>query len=539
MASSIFVFCLAVALAAPAQTFTSLASFDGTNGINPTWGALAQGIDGNFYGTAALGGTGNGTVFKVTAGGTLTVLYEFTNGADGSHPSQQLVLATNGNFYGTDDNGGLGYGEIFEVTPAGKLTTLFEFNFSQGANSNSVLLQATNGIFYGTTVNGGLAGCGPNRDGCGVIFEMTPQGTLTTLHDFDFADGWDPQNAPLVQATDGNLYGVTAGGGSSSNCPHNCGTVFKISPSGSFVSLRSFDGTDGGYPTGGLVQGTDGNLYGTTLIGGPNGDGTIFKITPGVAMTTLHNFNGTDGLRPYGLVQATDGNFYGTTFEGGANGVGTVFEITPAGTLTKLHDFNGTDGAKPYSTLLQATNGMFYGTTYAGGTSNDGTIFSLSVGLTPFVSFVQGSGIIGYAVEILGRGFTGTTAVSFNGTPATFTAQSDTYLTATVPAGATTGFVSVTTPGGTLASNKIFHVTPQVLSFSPTSGPVGTNVVVTGESLTGATGVAFGGVKTTSITVNSDTQITVNVPTGAKTGVIAVQTPGGSAQSTATFTVTP
>jgi uncharacterized repeat protein (TIGR03803 family) len=202
-----------------------------------------------------------------------------------------------------------------------------------------------------------------------------------------------------------------------------------------------------------------------------NGCGTVFKITPSGKLTTLYSFctqtNCSDGLAPgAGLVQATDGNFYGTTVLGGANsvcpnsnGCGTVFKNTPAGELT-LHVFDGTDGQYPVAGLLQATDGNFYGTTNEGGADSVGTVFSISMGFGPFVRFMRSSGKVEWKVEILGQGFTGTTGVSFDGTAANFLVHSDTYLTATVPQGATTGFVTVTTPGGRLQSNVVFRVTP-------------------------------------------------------------------------------
>jgi uncharacterized repeat protein (TIGR03803 family) len=546
-ASIVFVFCVA-ATAASAQTFTSLLSFDGTNGSQPLLGSLVQGIDGNLYGIADMGGTdGCGTAFKITTAGTLTTLFNFQDNGNGCHPDGGLALAANGDIYGsTTDAGSDGVGTVFKITPAGTLTTVHEFNRTEGANTNSALIQGTGGNLLGTTVNGGTGGggigfCGPTADGCGSIFKMTPGGTLTVLHEFDFTDGWDPRDAPLIQATDGNFYGVTAGGGSSSNCAHNCGTVFKISPGGAFATLRNFDGTNGSVPFAGVIQAADGNLYGTTSQGGgPHGDGTVFKLTLGGELTTLHSFDGTDGSHPFGvLVQATDGNFYGTTNAGGANGDGTVFEITPTGTLTTLHNFDGTDGAGAQSGLLQATNGIFYGNTFGGGASGDGTVFSLSTGLGPFVTFLPAARPVGGIVEILGQGFTGTTGVSFNGTAATFTVESDTYLTATVPAGASTGSIIVTEPGGTLTSNKTFRVVPQIMSFSPTNGPVSTSVVITGESFIGVIDVHFGNVKVTSFTVDSDTQITATVPAGAETGKISVCTSGGSGDSATSFTVTP
>jgi uncharacterized repeat protein (TIGR03803 family) len=188
---------------------------------------------------------------------------------------------------------------------------------------------------------------------------------------------------------------------------------------------------------------------------------------------------------------------------------------------------------------VQATNGNFYGTTSAGGANNDGTVFSLSVGLGPFVETLPTSGMVGTAVIILGNNLTGATSVTFNGTPAKFTVvSSSTEIKTTVPSGATTGKVKVTTASGTLTSNQTFRVTPQIKSFSPSSGPVTTPVVITGVSLTQTTKVTFGG-KAGAFTVNSDTQVTATVPAGAKTGRITITTPGGTATSATSFTVTP
>jgi len=183
--------------------------------------------------------------------------------------------------------------------------------------------------------------------------------------------------AGLVQASDGNFYGTTTGGGA-----NGAGTVFKVTPAGRLTTLYNFcyqgyPCSDGGDPYAGLIQATDGNFYGTTLGGGASGDGTVFKITPSGTLTTLYNFGGADGAVPYGgLIQATDGNFYGTTSGGGASGDGSVFKITPSGTLTTLHSFADSDGASPDG-LVQATDGNFYGTTYGGGAYGDGTVFRL------------------------------------------------------------------------------------------------------------------------------------------------------------------
>jgi len=456
---------------ATAQILTTLHSFDGGDGANP-YARLVQAANGDLYGTTYWGGAndscgnfnGCGTVFKITPSGTLTTLYSFcakSDCADGFSPYAGLIQAADGNLYGTTfgtgDNGNCGNfnscGTVFKITPSGTLT-LHSFDGTDGAYPNGGLAQATNGNLYGTTGQGGA-------NGPGTVFKITPSGTLTTLYNFcsqsNCTDGAFPY-AGLVQATNGNLYGTTSGGGA-----NNYGTVFKITPSGTLTTLHSFDVTDGAYPQAGLVQATDGNLYGTTGGGGANNDGTVFKITPGGTLTTLHSFDGTDGAYPNGeLVQATDGKLYGTTVEAGANSAGTVFKITPGGTLTTLHNFcsqsNCPDGASPYAALVQDTNGTFYGTTELGGANREGTVFSLSVGLGPFVETQTTSGKVGAAVKILGTELTGATSVSFNGTVAVFKVVSKSLITTTVPEGATTGTVKVKTPHGTLKSNVVFRV---------------------------------------------------------------------------------
>ncbi len=221
--------------------------------------------------------------------------------------------------------------------------------------------------------------------------------SLTTLHAFaGYPNDGSAPSAGLVQATDGNFYGTTYAGGTSGNCQGGCGTVFRITPGGTLTTLHSFDCYDGASPTAALVQGTDGNFYGTTYGGGANQYyGTVFKITPSGTLTSLYSFcaqaNCTDGSMPYaGLVQGTDGNFYGTTLEGGANSgcslgsgtCGTVFKITPGGTLTTLHSFCAqsgcADGGNPYAGLVQASDGNFYGTTFERGANGYGTVFKIT-----------------------------------------------------------------------------------------------------------------------------------------------------------------
>jgi uncharacterized repeat protein (TIGR03803 family) len=560
MVGAVLVLCALTAIAAPAQTFTTVLNFDHNDGAEPN-APLAQGTDGSFYGTTYVGGgDGFGTVFKTTAQGEITTLHTFANlPTDGVLPLAGLFQGASGSFYGTTSEGGpnLSSGTVFMITPEGKLTILYSFcaqtHCADGAGPYGGLVQMADGNFYGTTYFGGAGGGVCGVDGCGTVFKITPEGSLTTLHSFDFTDGAYPFYG-LALGTDGNLYGSTAFGGviDASPCGFGCGTIFRITPGGALTMLHSFNGTDGARGASGpLVQGSDGNFYGTAFLGGNSscqwGCGTVFRITPAGALTTLYRFEGgADGNYPQALLEATDGNFWGETINGGdltcgnPYGCGTLFKITPSGTLTTLHTFGAPAGIYPNLGLLQDTNGIFYGTTQQGGFDvYDGTVFRLDMGFGPFVTFIRGLGKVANTAVVLGQGLRGTTSVSFNGTAAKFVVGADTYLTATVPAGATTGSVTVTTPSGTLTSNVPFRITPQLLSFSPPSGPVGAVVTITGVSLTQTVGVGFGDEVPANFTVNSDLQVTATVPSGAKTGKVGVQTQGGTAISTAVFTVTP
>jgi uncharacterized repeat protein (TIGR03803 family) len=473
-------YCAVTPAPSSAQTLTTLYSFCSqglcTDGSSPTAG-LIQGIDGNFYGTTAGGGEENGgTIFKISSQGVLTTLFRFCNANcyEGAGPYARLVVGTDGNFYGTtvdggtNDNcrGGFGCGTVFQLTPGGTLTVLYNFcsqsNCSDGTNPSGALVQGQDGNFYGTTAQGGSANC-PN--GCGTVFTISPSGTLTTLHSFVGTDGGQPFGG-LVRAADGTFYGTT------SFVP---GTVFRITSSGIFTTLYNFcsqpNCADGNQPDGGLVQAADGNFYGVTPYGGTTDAGTVFKMTPGGALTTLHDFcvysSCSDGKQPHqALVQATDGNLYGTTYSGGilSGQYGTLFELTLDGSFTTLYQFcsqlNCADGTFPRSTLLQATDGSFYGTTSSGGAGGGGrgTVFRLSTGLSPFIELQPTSGRVGTPVTILGTNLTGATSVAFNGTPATFNVVSASEITTTVPAGATTGTVQVTVGGNTPISNTDFQV---------------------------------------------------------------------------------
>jgi uncharacterized repeat protein (TIGR03803 family) len=292
--------------------------------MNPS-GGLVAGKSGTFYGTTNGGGSSRahgGTVFQISRNGTEKVLYSFQDGPDGSQPAGGLVVDPQDNVYGT--------------TPFGGTFTL------------------------------------------GNVYRVSPQGVFTVLYSFSRGgDGAVPVSG-LVRDSQGNLYGTTSEGGA-----FNLGTVFMLTPSGAETVLHSFSGgADGAVPAASLVLDNGGNLYGTTIEGGPSNVGVVFMLAPGGAETVLHGFSGLpDGARPYAsLVFDASGNLYGTTSAGGMNDKGAVFKLSSTGVETVLHSFNGVaDGARPFIASLVFDNaGSLYGTTVAGGEFNSGTIFKLT-----------------------------------------------------------------------------------------------------------------------------------------------------------------
>ncbi len=336
---------------------------------------------GNLYGTTNAGGEFNqGTVFVISKTGAEKVLYSFSGGADGAYPQGWLVLDKQGNLFGTTYFGGsyinctYGCGIVFEVAPDGTETVLHRFGGgTDGAYPAAGLIRDKQGNFYGTTLGGGSPNCG-----CGTVFQLTPDSAETILYSFNGGvDGSTPVGG-LVRDTNGNLYGTTPYGGT-----FNQGTVFEVSAAGVKKLLYGFSGgVDGGYPVGTLIRDRNGKFYGTTAFGGTDGKGTVFGLTGEGVETVLYSFQGgpEDGANPSGSL-ATDkqGNLYGTTSSGGTNMVdGIVFEVPPNGVETVLYKFQGgNDGAAPTTSLLRSRTGNFYGTTGVGGTNNFGTVFKL------------------------------------------------------------------------------------------------------------------------------------------------------------------
>ena len=312
-------------------------------------GSVIQAADGNFYGTTVLGGAADkGTVFKITPAGVETVLYSFgTSSTDAIYPSNGVIQGTDGNFYGTTGSGGAngtpGYGTVFMVTPSGVETVLYSFGASStdGQNPAGGLVQAADGDFYGTTVSGGSMADLPQGTGQGTVYRISPAGEETVIYAFgaSSSDGYGPTGT-LAQDSAGNLYGTTCNGCSTISG----GTLFKVTPAGVETVLHTFNsssGMDGSAP-GSVILGSDGNLYGTTASGGAGAGGIVFMITPAGAESVLYSFGnsgavakpGTDGSFPNGVIQATDGNLYGTTSAGGASesntstGAGVFFKVT-------------------------------------------------------------------------------------------------------------------------------------------------------------------------------------------------------------------
>ncbi|MGA7573163.1 MAG: choice-of-anchor tandem repeat GloVer-containing protein [Terriglobales bacterium] len=431
-----------------------------------------------------------------------------------------LVQGLDGSLYGTTEVCSGSGGTVFKfATTASKPTVLYVFCLkggpcSDGAKPYAGLTLASNGNLYGTTYFGGASNYG-------TVFQITSAGKWTPVFSFSGANGEEPQAAPF-QAKDGNLYGSTTSGGSD-----GVGTLYEMTTAGGDEVSVSFTGENGEIPYAPLVQGKNGNIYGTTSQV-TSGNGAVIVILPktGLKKTPLYTFQGVkNGGNPYGgLLQATDGNFYGTTSTGGANSQGgTIFSMTPAGKLKTIYSFcakpNCTDGRNPLTSLIQANDGNLYGTTAFGGTnetscnSGCGTIFSITTAgkLTTLYNFC------GLANCADGSQPEGGLVQATNGT-----------------------FYGTTFSGGTVGLGTVFSLSVEELKpfvkILPAWGTAGATAMILGDNLTGATKVTFNGAPA-AFTVVSSTAIKATVPTGATTGTVAVDTPGGTLESNALFQV--
>ena len=354
----------------------------GADGADPQ-SAPILGSDGNFYGTTQYGGLIDaGAVYSLTAAGSESVVASFASGTASQGPIGALIQASDGNFYGTTYSGGTSNnGTAFKLAANDTITTLWSFGSGvDGQFPNGGLVQASDGNFYGTTASGGTTGYG-------TVFRLTPGGVETVLWNFsNGTDGYAPKGS-LVMGNDGNLYGTTSVGGT-----NGTGTIVRVTLAGVETVVWNFGGTNEGYlPAPNLIIGSDGNFYGTTEGGGANDGGTLFKFTTAGALSVVWAFGaGEDGSGPWsGVTQGSDGNFYGTTVLGGtikicgasnSFGCGTIFRVTPAGEETVLWDFGfGGNGAQVFPlSVVQNADGSLFGVTGSGGTTGGGTIYRLT-----------------------------------------------------------------------------------------------------------------------------------------------------------------
>jgi uncharacterized repeat protein (TIGR03803 family) len=414
-----------------------------------------------------------------------STLHFFNDSQDGAFPYGGLVEANDGNLYGTAEGGGQDYfGSIFRLTLGGIQTGVYSFpNSPEGANPAGSLVLSTNGNLFGSAAGGGV-------NTYGAIYRMTtnPVGVKILYSFTDGEDGATPIGS-LVQGTDGNFYGTAYQGGDFSY-----GSVFQVGTDGTLNVLYDFfGGYDGGYPYSGVIQGRDGTFYGTALEYGFGSYGTVFNVDTNGDFYTLASFDGSNGAYPQaGLIQGLDGNLYGSTFEGGTNGYGTIFCVTTNGALTTIFSFNYTNGAAPAGALVQASDGNFYGTTAAGGPGGQGTVFRITTNgtLSTLMWFdgLNGADPEAPLVQASDGNFYGTTAqggTGFNpsaggGNGTTFRLTVPIFITNSIPVASA---VAPLPYSSTLSS---WAVAPagDALSFAKVSGPawllVATNGVLSG-----------------------------------------------------------
>jgi uncharacterized repeat protein (TIGR03803 family) len=461
---------------AQAQTFSVVGIIPSSlnDGTSPNSAQITQGRNGDVYTV-----TGHFAILSATTSGTFAEVAQ-VGGPNG------VTLGADGDLYTNFYFDRVGCGEVIKTTPSGTSGQIASICGTYGNGPYSAPIQALNGGFYGTSTE-------IPSGGNGTIYSMTSSGTLGLLHTFTGTDGKTPY-APLVVGSDGALYGGTANGGTNGD-----GVLFKITTGGTYTVLHNLTGTDGRGVGSGLFLGRDGNLYGVTQSGGTDNIGVAFKLTTGGVYSVIYNF-----LIPYtgpnsSLVQATDGKLYGLLGQGNASQPGWIYSLTTAGAFTLVHEFcqatNCTDGAAPSTPLIQHSDGKLYGFTVHGGDTSVcsgvgcGVFYSFDVGLKPFVTLVTISGKVGSKIGILGQGFSAASVVKFNGvTATTVTRTGTTFLMATVPAGATDGYVTVTTGTTTLTSSNKFTVHDSwstgtampTARFGAFAGAIGSNIYVIG-----------------------------------------------------------
>ena len=504
----------------------------GTTDVWFPWGPMAQGQDGNLYGTGqGRGANSTGGVFKVTPAGVETLVASFP----GTWVScgYGLALAMDGNFYGTCQlSGANNAGFIYRVTPAGVLTDIYDFlnTTSEACCPFGALVLGANGDLYGTTGEYGSS-YSPQ-----VAFSITTKGVYKTL--YTFANG-NSLPSVLTAGGDGNFYGTEA----DADGYGNAGGIFGISAGGAFKVLYGFDNAvNVSGPSSGVVRDSNGKLYGTTAFPSGTGNGALYDVTAGGVLTDIYNFPAALNFdeSANNMMQASNGNLYGASYNGGTGASGGLYEVTSTNVFSSYSFATDSNmGGGPRAPLMQNTNGIIYGSNSSGNAVTGGTLFELKIGASPFISLVTPvyAGKVASTVGILGQGFSSKSVVEFGGTKATATKLTGaTYILAEVPTGALTGDITVTTGSTVLSTTASYRITPTYKSFTPPSGPVGTVVTFNGTGLTQTTKVTIDGISA-AFTVVSDSEITTTVPAGAATGKIVVTTKGGSVTSSTSFTV--